>query len=211
MSPHTGMIIIQMWAETACFVLQEANCAGVHHPVHAPLLCCYISRLQGTATRSHHSCHHKAPVAASLYRTPCSRLPEQPFAMLTVHLRHPAFFKSAPPPAAERLEGLRCAVMRLLFASTSKKAQEWLLPNRMSALKRINLFINLRTRFESTVYWKWLWHRHKTEKQEGTHCRSQDGAPPLGCSLTCRDHDRFAINQEFQIHPLLHMRHLHLD
>lgn len=50
---------------------------------------------------------------------------------------------SAPLAATERLERLRCAVMRQLFAYTSKEAQERLLPSRISALRGINLFINV--------------------------------------------------------------------
>lgn len=51
---------------------------------------------------------------------------------------------SAPLAATERFEVLRCAVMRQLFACTSKEAQERLLPSRISALRGINLFINVR-------------------------------------------------------------------
>lgn len=51
---------------------------------------------------------------------------------------------SVPLAATERFEGLRCAVMRQLFAYTSKEAQGRLLPSRISALRGINLFINVR-------------------------------------------------------------------
>lgn len=65
--------------------LQEADCAGVHRPVHIAVLCYYNSQLQGNAQESDRPCKCNAPVDVSLCHAPTGVL-EEAFTLLTVHL-----------------------------------------------------------------------------------------------------------------------------
>lgn len=64
-SQDTGMSLLQMWTQTTCFVFQETNSVGVHHPVHITMLCYFNSQLQGNVVETDRSCPRKHLLAFS--------------------------------------------------------------------------------------------------------------------------------------------------